>query len=268
MKINKWIFNIRGIICLLFLLSFLSSCKKDKDEETITPTDSTNGPMGNLRVHLHTYLEENEVDGYNINYTTTNGRKISVSKAKVFLSNFELVKLDGSIFTVPNSIILQMQGQSTYTIGKVPAGNYKGISFNVGLDPTTNKKNPTVGEVLNDSDMWFGSTAQPEGFVFLNFQGKIDTTTHANGTDTQMKQFMYFIGTDANYKKVIMPDKNFSIIPDQTEYLHISADYNRLFNGVQLNKSSDLTVMTISENSSDLAKKISDNIPLMFNYEM
>ena len=115
--------------------------------------------------------------------------------------------------------------------------------------------------------MWFDSSAQPQGFVFLNVQGKIDTTVLANGTEAQMVQFAYRIGTAAGLKQVVMPDQNFSVFPDQIEYVHMVINYMKVFDGIDLSKASNLSVQSTTDNSGAVATQIVNNIPGMFSYE-
>jgi len=99
------------------ILSFLFSCVNKKSEDPISnPVVS----KGNLRLHLHTYIDIDEVDAYGIVYSTSTGRKISLNLAQLYISKFQLVKMDGSLFNVPDTIILQVQGNDTYIIGDVP----------------------------------------------------------------------------------------------------------------------------------------------------
>jgi hypothetical protein len=238
----------------------MSSCKKSVD-----PAVQPAPVNGTLNFHLHTYVDVNEVDGYNIIYTTSAGRKISVSLAEMFLSNIQLEKSDGTFYSIPDTIVWVNQQTETYTIANVPSGQYKSVRFNVGLNPTQNASGWTTS--TNHSEMWFGSTAQPSGYIFLNFQGKIDTTAAGNSPDNQMASFSYKIGTNANYKQVIMPAQSITVIPNQTSYVHLIADYNKLFTGIQINDLANLSVATVNDNSSALAVKVRDNIPSMFSYE-
>ena len=116
--------------------------------------------------------------------------------------------------------------------------------------------------------MWFGSTPQPLGYIFLNFQGKIDTSNAGNLPASQMQPFVYKIGTNANLKNVVMPDQNYTIVPNQTQFIHIVIDYNKLFNGIKLNVNGNLNMSTTAANSSTLATQLVNNIPSMFSYEM
>lgn len=235
-------------------------CKKSSNSNTDT---------GKLYLHLHTNIDTNEVASYGTVYTTGVGRKVSLTKAQLYISNIQLVKQDGSIYSVPNVILLKQLDPEQYYVANVPVGNYKSVKFSVGLDATANQKASTADSNLNHADMWFGASAQPNGYVFVNVQGTIDTTTNAMGTVSQMQPFTYMIGTNAHLNQVSMPDHSpvYNVIKDQTTFVHIIIDYNKLFNGVQLNKGGNLMVMSASDNTSAISNTISSNVPFMFSYE-
>jgi hypothetical protein len=113
--------------------------------------------------------------------------------------------------------------------------------------------------------MWFNTTAQPDGYVFLNAQGKIDTTAAGTGPDANMQNFVLKIGTNAHYKQVTMPDQAFSILQDQAQFVHMYVDYGKLFTGINLHQL--LMVNSVADNSSALSDAVTNNISLIFNYE-
>jgi len=258
-KLKKLLLPLALIVCLCN-----QACKK-KDTTTPTPAPT---PNGTLMLHLHTNIDSNEVNEYNEVYVANNGRKVSLSIAQLFVSGIQLVKADGSTYDVPNVNILKTMEVEEYLVGSVPSGNYRSIRFQVGLSSATNSTTPASNDsTLNRPAMWFGSSAQPLGYVFVNFQGKIDTSNAANGTAAQMQTFSYKIGTNANLKQINMPDQNYSVLPNQTQFVHITVNYNKLFTGIQLNNANNLTMNTVSANSSTLAAQLAGNIASMFSYE-
>jgi hypothetical protein len=254
------------IIYVFLLLGLGFSCVKSKPDDKKDEDKTLPVPTGTLLFHLHTYIENNEADGYNIVYTTDAGRQISLSIAQMYISDIQVVKLDGSVFTLPDTILLKTLETETYTAGKVPVGNYKGIRFKVGLSALNDALNPLSSKdssALNHPEMWFGNSAQPDGYVFMNVQGSIDTTSDLSGS---MQPFSYKIGSAANYIQVNLPEQNFTILENQAEYGHLLIDYSLLFSGIKLNEAANLSVVK-ADNNSALAQKITANIPLMFKYE-
>jgi hypothetical protein len=257
--------NIKSIslLSLLAMVLFVGACKKDTSS---TPASTA---MGALYFHLHTDVDSNEVDNYGDIYTTSLGRKISVNLAQMYITNIQMIKTDGTIYSIPNRILLKQMQTEEYFIANIPTGTYKSVRFDVGLDTTDNAKAATADTSLNHSEMWFGSAAQPGGYVFVNFQGMIDTTTNATGTAAQMQPFMYMLGTEAHLQQITMPDHSPVYTVDTTvaTYVHINVDYNKLFTGVQLNNSANLMIHTAADNASTLGNTINNNIATLFTYE-
>ncbi len=135
-------------LCLLFIC-ILISCKKDELRTADNATIAT--PKGILKLHLHTFIGETEVDAYNIDYLNEQGRKISLSMAQLYMSDIELVKLDGTVCSIANKTILKYFESETSTVGEVPVGNYKSILFKVGINST----NDTDSMIYKDPSMWF-----------------------------------------------------------------------------------------------------------------
>lgn len=253
------------IIATTIVLS--TGCKKNDDNTS--PVNPVKTDSGMLYFHLHTNIGDSEVDDYNTIYTLPNGRQMSLSKAQMYLSDIQLVRQNGTTYTIPNVTILKTLETETYLVATVPVDTYSSVKFNVGLDAATNQLSASSNALLNHPEMWFSSSAQPGGYIFMNVQGNIDTTTNANGAAAQMQPFIYEIGTAAHYPQVVMPDHSPYYVVSKTEatYIHLIIDYSKLFNGVQLNNSSNLSVHSTADNSSAISNTITNNIPGMFRYE-
>lgn len=224
---------------------------------------------GKLYLHLHTNIDTNEVQEYDIPYVTSTGRKVSLSKAELYISGIQLTNSNGGVYNIAGVILLKKLDPETYYVAKVPVGLYKSIKFSVGIDVFANQQPDTSIAVLNDADMWLGTTAQPYGYVFINMQGKIDTTANATGTAAQMQPFVYKIATTNHYTVVSMPDHTpaFSSVKDQAMVVHINIDYSKLFKGIQLSNSANLNIVSAGDNGSANANNVAFNIPTMFSYE-
>lgn len=259
------------LLCCAHL--FFTACNKKSDdptpEEEANTTNKGTVPMGRLAMHLHNFIESTEVDAYGQTFPDGDNRKITLNMGQVYLSNFELIRLDGSVYAVPNTVILKNQIDLHYVIGEVPVGNYKTVRFTIGLDANTNQKTPSTdaSDPLNQSSMWFGSAAQPEGYVFANIQGKIDTTEDASSSNSQMQPFSYRIGTNRNVRKVTMPDNTFAVMANLSYDLHMYIDYSRLFRGIQLSNPANLIITTPADNSTNIATQLANNLTNMFVYE-
>ena len=246
----------------IFALLCIFSCSNEAVEE---PEEI--GPKGTFLLHLHAYVGIQEVDLYGIEYETPEGRSMSLDFSQMYISDVQLVKTDGTVYAIKGKSLLKNLKVHTYEIGQVPVGNYKSIRFKVGLPPSINSLNPTApsdSSILNRPSMWWGNTAQPGGYVFLNVQGKIDTSLHM---DKAPVPFVYKIGTNNHYIQVNMAEKEFAIEAEAYVYGHLIVDYSKLFTGITLNQAASLSVKTAAENNATLGQKIANNIPTMFTYE-
>jgi hypothetical protein len=254
-----------GVFIVLGCISLFTACKKEETTPLTTITESV--PTGLLKFHLHTFIGDQEVDAYGIETQMPDGRLITLQMAQMYISDIQLVKLDGSLYTVPSNGVLKVFESESVTIGKVAVGNYKSVRFKVGLTPSVNKLEPTTTgytNLLNQLEMWFSSKAQPEGYVFLNFAGRIDTTANRSG---EQVPFVYKIGTDANTVQIEMPQQNFSIFKDVVGYVHMKIEYDKLFEGIDLTDNKNLHVKTTADNGLPIVQTIKKNIPKLFIYE-
>lgn len=262
--------NLRIYGFVLLLSAFSLACKSSKDD----PSSSSQTPNGNgadvvtapLALHLHAYISDTEVDGAFV-YQNSDGRKIRLDTAQVYLSNIELVKFDGSIYPVKDIVVLAKSNQEVYPIGEVPVGNYKSIRFQAGITQADNAKVPSGNNVLNDKSMLFDGLAAANNHVFMFCSGKIDTTVAKNAADDKMVDFKYKIGTNSHLKNVVMAEQRYAVAPKNTTYVHMYMDYAQLFTGIDLVNNANLKVNSVSDNELSIAVKVANNIPAMFKYE-
>lgn len=256
-RLKKTVFFLIGMLIMF-------SCKK---ENTNTNNVDNSISEGTFVLHLHTNIDTSEVAAYDTIYPMLGGRRMSLHLAQMYFSEVQLVKLDGSIIDVSANSFLKTLDNEQYIIGNVPVGNYKGVRFKVGLNATKNALDALTSSesaILNNSGMWFGSNSQPDGYVFLNLQGTIDTSTTMNGTPVN---FEYRIGTNANYIPVVLPEQNFTVVKDMNSFAHVIIDYSKIFDGITLNNPTNLSIHSVLDNNLSVITTLKSNIPAMFHYE-
>ena len=249
---------MKKIIFLITLL-YCFAC----ESEVVNPPEPP-VPKGTFLFHLHNYIDLQEIDLYGIEYQTSEGRSIVLDYTEMYISEIQLLKEDGSLYSIPGKILLKNFRDQTYEVAEVPVGKYKSVHFKVGLPPGVNALAPKDSAFLNRPTMWWSETAQANGYLFMNVQGKIDTSADLSHAPVP---FVYKIGTNANFVAVKMPEREFTIKEDTYFYGHIIVDYSQLFKGLALNKASNLSVQTIADNANATAQQIVRNIPCMFIYE-
>lgn len=240
----------------LFILLF-SGCHKDKNNNNNSSTPET----GAVLLHIHTDLDTNEVE-YGQVYMLSSGRKITTSFAQMYLSNFELEKTDGSWVSAPDSVVLKTLEQEVYYLNtSFPVGTYKAIRFKTGIASGSINKHASA-------DMQYSGNAA-DGYAFIRFDGKIDTTKAANGSPYIMQPFSYKLGTNAAILQVTLPDRSqpWTLTSNGAITVHIIANYAALFKGIDLSQPANLTVTTPQQMTREPALSLIKNIPSMFSYE-
>ena len=252
-QFNKWTF----VGCLLIIVG-LGACHSS---ETVAPT-----PTGTLYLHLHTNVDTNEIDDYKTIYPDGNGHRVFLTLAQLYVSGVKAIKADGSTIALDSAIILKTKEFEQFRVQQLPAGDYTSVSFLIGLNATNNQANPanypaTSALSVQQPSMWFGSTSQ--GYMFVNLQGGVDTTRAQNAPSTQFQPFSYQLGTAGELTTITMPAKKFTISPGQGQEVHITIDYAKLLQGLNLKTETKATPFS----NLTLANKVAANISAMFRYE-
>lgn len=236
-----------------------ASCKKNKSSDEEQPAVAN----GTLYIHVHTDIDTTEVDSAMV-AADASGRRFELDVAQFYISDIKLKKADGSTVSVGSGCILKNIATEEYLVGSVPAGNYQSISFNVGVGSADNQTMPSshpASDPLSaqNPSMWFGSTSQ--GYMFVNVQGKADTTAAHNGPANFA--FSYQLGTSTMLKTVTMPNQAFTVASNQSQLVHLVADYGKLLNGVDFKAQPSATPFA----NASVATQIANNIQGMFHYE-
>lgn len=158
---------LSGVAALTLVAVLFTSCKKD---EEITGN-------GDLVIEMDNRAgDESLVFGKN--YVTANKDTVKFSLFNYFVSNFVLVKEDGSEYVVPKDecyFLCKQENTASreLTLKNVPAGNYKSIRFIIGVDSLksiapaserTGVLDPTGGA----AGMYWSWNA---GYIFVKVEG-------------------------------------------------------------------------------------------------
>ena len=247
------------IITLLILAGFLAACKKDKKDE---PSPAT--PVQSMSLRLTPMVGADTLK-FNTSFTTENNVRYTVSSLRYYMSDISLIKKDGSEHALEGKFLLVNANTSSYTLGDVPAGEYKGIRFSIGLNNVVNHLDPTIYPtshplaIQSPGIHWSWNS----GYIFLSIEGTCDTTeTNVDAlTYGQYNHGMFFhVGMDPLLREVDLADHSFTVSSTEAKVLNIQYNVNALFSGVNLKTENKSHTM----GSMPLATKVADNIPDMF----
>jgi len=190
LSIRKFLFI--SAVAVFISLSF-SSCKKDsKEDEVVKP---------HLIVNFSSYYGVDHIHAGHV--FTKDGRNINFNRVDYYISNFTLMKDDGTMKKFDGQNLLAKMGNAnSIDLGEIDPGHYHMLKFQVGLDSATNHTDPTTYETANPlapqspSMHW----SWDSGYIFMAVEGELDTTATPDGTLDDILE--YHIGSDAYYSPV------------------------------------------------------------------
>lgn len=128
--------------------------------------------------------------------TKGQGQSVRVTRVAMLISEVVLVRADGGAVQLPGQFgfLDAESGRMAVTLSGVPAGDYAGLEFSVGLPAETNHADPSrwaPGHALNPlvNGLHWGWQG---GFVFLALEGKWAQKNSGSGE----RGFSYHVATD------------------------------------------------------------------------
>lgn len=260
---------MKRIFLLSAILSFLfTACKK----ENASPFN--NEIKANLSVEFDNIAGSSDLQLNTGIYTNASGEKLTVTKLKYYVSNFILTKTDGTVYTVPQDscyFLIDESDETTHEpVLNVPEGEYKTLSFLVGVDSLRSTKDISLRAGVLDptaegGDMYWGWNS---GYIFFKLEGTSPASTSPGGT------FMYHIGGFGGYSsptinniKRITLDLTARGTPKvksgKDTNIHLMVDVLKMFTGnTNVSIAADPMVM-FNNYSIDIA----DNYTAMFRHD-
>lgn len=158
-----------GLIALLALALAISSCKKE---------DDVIDGFGSVEIEF-----DHRAGGLPLNfgaaYTTANGDEVKFTTFNYFVSNVVLIKEDGTEYIVPKDesyfLIKHIEPNSReIKIDNVPAGNYTGVRFMIGVDSAKSvspaaERIGVLDPATGASGMYWSWNA---GYIFVKVEGE------------------------------------------------------------------------------------------------
>ncbi|CAN5621119.1 hypothetical protein BH11BAC2_BH11BAC2_23560 [soil metagenome] len=162
--INRY---FRSVLLLCSFMFLFQACKK---EEESAPQGYQTGSVS-LDFANMVGTEVLDVTG-STSYMNAADDPFTVTEFRYYLSNFELLKSDGSSFVIPDSYFLIKAGDPASLkriLKDVPGGVYTGVKFMIGIDSTHNVSGAQNGDLDPINGMiWNWNT----GYIFVKLEGQ------------------------------------------------------------------------------------------------
>lgn len=187
------------------------------------------GPTGSLYLELEPSVGAAPLQLNAGTYANGNGEQFTVSAFKYYLSNVKLRRVDGSQYAVPDSYFLvdvAQAGSQHITLPGVPAGEYTGLSFVVGVDSARNVAGAQTGALDPVHGMFWDWNS---GYIFMRLEG----TSPASATGRLLFAIMGFQRPYNALRTIGLPfgGATVTVSPDHEPEIHLRVDVQKMFVG-------------------------------------
>ena len=245
---------------------FLASCTKDKTTET--------PGVGSLKIHFENGFAENGLVLGSPTTATSNDEILKISKIKYIISNIVLTKEDGTTFTYPKSqsyfiVDEEISPSLEIELANIPYGNYKKVTFGVGVDQAQFDLGATGQGNLWTNAQTAGMTwSWASGYKFLAFEGTFTSPTYTS--DVSFMIHTGKTGTDYNYTVVSLDLPTIALVRATiTPEIHMSTDLSQIIDGenkINLSSKNEMGMGAMIMGGADLPL-ITANLSNMFSVE-
>lgn len=172
-------YTLFAILCVFVLALFVTGCTKDKETSSDIPKPTGN-KTGKLNIRIQHLVDGLLLQTDTMRYTNAAGYRYSVSKLQYYIDSVTL--LSGNTFVVLNKTYYVDAAFNTpsFLFDSIPAGQYTGIRFLIGLRPRLNQTNQLPTNPENLGMAW--PDHMGGGYHFLKLEGHyLDTNGQING---------------------------------------------------------------------------------------
>ncbi len=185
------------LIVSLSLLTQLS-CRKNPTEPGFNPEN-----LAPLSIEFDNIVGGQNLILNNVNFTNASGEVYNIQVLQYYISNIQVAKADGTVYTVPQDssyfLIKESEPDTRFARVKVPEGDYTRVTFTLGVDSLrstmdiskrTGVLDPAGGM---DNGMYWGWNP---GYIFLKMEG---ISPAAPVDPTGVRKYRYHIGGFGGY---------------------------------------------------------------------
>jgi hypothetical protein len=249
------------ILVITFALS-LNSCKKDSENPPIEPTPA----VGMFKMEFENGFGDKDLELNDSVYMNTSGDSLRFSAVNYYISNIKLTKTDGTTWSEPASchfVQLSSPASTLISISNVPAGDYSGYSFTIGVDSARTVSGAQTGalDILNGM-FWDWNS----GYKFIVIEGTSPQSTQMGAFEYHIGGFKNSTGTNALQTfSHAFDGQTMKVKPGAAPQIHTHIDLAIFFNGLALDLS--VATMPVVNTPGANAVKLSSNFKEAMEFE-
>lgn len=247
--------------------TFFTSCKKED-------TNLDSNTKGDISVEFDNIAGSADLQLGTATYTNAAGEAFKITKLKYFVSNFSFTKTDGTVYTVPQDdsyfLIDESLASSHEAELKIPEGEYKSVSFMVGVDSLRNtmdlsKRTGVLDPTGTAAGMYWSWNS---GYIHFMIEGTSPASTQTGNV------FQYHIGLFGGYSTPTINNtrrvtldltaRGTAIVKNGKSCdVHLMTDVLKVFNGA-----SNLSIAAVSAIHGEAnSAAVANNIAAMFTHD-
>lgn len=169
-------------------------------------------------------------------YATPAGDQFKITTFKQYISNIKLTKTDGSTYAVPESYYLidaAVPTSQELALKDIPVGDYKSLTFTVGVDSARNVAGAQTGALDPSNNMFWTWNS---GYIYTKLEGTSPQAPHAAGAAEGGLVFHIggFKSPNNTIRTVVLPFPtgiSLLIRPDHAPEVHLNVDVLKMFSG-------------------------------------
>jgi len=235
----------------------LGACRKTTEQPPVVDTP-VNAAPGTVKVEFFNRVGNGPLVLNGPKYVNAAGDSFTVSRFQYYISNVQLTKTDGTVWSEPESYHLITAGSATeFDMTTVPAGSYNSISYTIGVDSTRNVSGAQTGALDPAKGMFWSWNS---GYIMMKFEGTSPSSPAAGGT------VMLHPGGFSGANNAVRPvayalPAVINVRSARAQHIHLAADVLKLLNAP--NQISFATTNIIHMPGA-AANKLADNYAGMF----
>ncbi|HYG51491.1 MAG TPA: MbnP family protein [Flavobacteriales bacterium] len=192
------------------------------------------------------------------NYVNQNGDTLQIDRFRFYLSGFELIYADGSVYKEKESYHLVDPSELSslmINLSEVPRGEISSIRFNIGVDSIKSVSGAFGGDLDPANGMYW---AWNSGYIHAKLEGRSKKcNTHGNAFEFHVGGF----SGDENAIRKVELKVNPAMAGQLSQTIIITADAMKWFEGISLAKENSIVT------PGSKAVKLADTYSGMFKIE-